>query len=51
MTMGAVGELRENVLGGGNRDAVIGARPALRYGTTEGVLTVWAAKWHMVTTL
>ena len=49
MTMDVVGEWG-NVLGGGNRDAVIGARPALRYGTA-GVLTVWAAMWHMVTTL
>jgi hypothetical protein len=55
MTMGVAGESRKNVLGGGNRalrDAVIGARPALRYAQLRHsrrskLLTVWAAKWRM----
>lgn len=37
MAMDVARESRKNVLGSGNRDAVIGAR-RLRYGTTEAVL-------------
>lgn len=42
MTMDVAREYRKNVLGGGNRDAVTGAR---RYVTVRQKL-YWAAKWH-----